>query len=90
MRQLSVLTATTTSYTELSIPISRIRTFKAIFDEDETDVTMVSSQDPPTISSRSLRIPVDNTDYLVNVVDEYMYQFQVISHGNRNAIKSII
>lgn len=32
---------------------------------------------------------VDDADYLVNVLDEDGYRFQMISHGNRNAIKHI-
>jgi transposase-like protein len=32
---------------------------------------------------------VDDADHLVNVLDEDGYRFQMISHGNRNAIKRI-
>ena len=32
---------------------------------------------------------VDNTDYLVNVLDEGGYRFQMIPHGNRNAIERV-
>jgi transposase-like protein len=32
---------------------------------------------------------VDDADYLVNVLDEDGYRFQMISHGNRNAIKRV-
>jgi transposase-like protein len=32
---------------------------------------------------------VDDADYLVNVLDENGYRFQMISHGNRNAIERI-
>ena len=32
---------------------------------------------------------VDDADYLVNVLDEGGYRFQVMSHGNRNAIERV-
>jgi len=32
---------------------------------------------------------VDDANYLVNVLDEDGYRFQMISHGNRNAIEGI-
>jgi transposase-like protein len=32
---------------------------------------------------------VDDADYLVNVLDEDGYRFQMISHGNRNAIERV-
>ena len=32
---------------------------------------------------------VDDADYLVNVLDEDEYRFQMISHGNRNAIERV-
>ena len=32
---------------------------------------------------------VDDADYLVNVLDEDGYRFQMISHGNRNAVERI-
>ena len=32
---------------------------------------------------------VDDADYLVNVLDENGYRFQMISHGNRNAIERV-
>ena len=36
-----------------------------------------------------IKFLVDNAEYLVNVLDEDRYRFQVISHGNRNAIERI-
>jgi putative transposase len=38
----------------------------------------------------SVEFLVDDADYLVNVLDEDGYRFQMISHGNRNAIENII
>jgi len=32
---------------------------------------------------------VDNADYLVNVLDEDGYRFQMISRGNRNGIERV-
>jgi len=32
---------------------------------------------------------VDDADYLVNVLDEDGYRFQMVSHGNRNAIERV-
>ena len=32
---------------------------------------------------------VDDADYLVNILDEDGYRFQMISHGNRNAIERV-
>jgi transposase-like protein len=32
---------------------------------------------------------VDDADYLVNVLEEDVYRFQMISHGNRNAIECV-
>ena len=32
---------------------------------------------------------VDDADYLVNVLDEDEYRFQMISHGNRSAIERV-
>ena len=32
---------------------------------------------------------VDDADYLVNVLDEDGYRFRMMSHGNRNGIKSV-
>lgn len=32
---------------------------------------------------------VDDADYIINVLDEDGYRFQMISHGNRNAIERI-
>jgi transposase-like protein len=38
----------------------------------------------------SVEFLVDDADHLVDVLDEDGYRFQMISHGNRNAIESFI